>query len=130
MTKTHTWDGELTNTCSCRTYDPITEEETMPSSCYGDCWDDTLHLFSIGIEDWFNNNPTYEWSVSGLPLWNGTASGNFTAKTIAEFIRGITVNAEWSLRYKVEGSELHCNLSHHDAPTGGSYTVTYGAENE
>lgn len=130
MTKTHTWDGEITNTCSCRTYDPITEKEIETTDCYGDCWDDSLRELVVDIGEWFNNNPTYEWSVNGLPLWDGSVSGKFTAKTIVEFVRGITVNSEWQLRYKVEGSELHCNLSHHDAPVGGSYIVTYGGEDD
>ena len=47
------------------------------------------------------------------------------AKTFADFVRGITVNAEWRLLYKLENKTLHLNLAHHDVPMGRGYTVRY-----
>lgn len=124
------WDGEIQNTCTCTKYDPIKDEFTDEPSdyCDGSCWDDTLHLFHCEIKQWWDANPTYNWRVDGLPLWNRSVSGEFTAKNIPDFIRGITVKAEWLLRYKLENDVLHCHLSHHDVPTGRSYTVHYGTD--
>lgn len=124
------WDGEIQNTCTCTKYDPIKEDFTDEPAdyCDGVCWDDALHLFGCEIKQWWDGNPTYTWSVDGLPLWNRSVSGEFTARNHADFIRGITVRGEWYLRYKVDGETLHCHLSHHDVPTGRSFTVRYGAE--
>lgn len=124
------WDGLIQNTCTCTKYDPIKEEFTDEPAeyCDGSCWDDALHLFHCEIKQWWDNNPTCAWAVDGLPLWNRSVSGEFEARTIPEFVRGITVNGEWHLRYKLDGEVLHCNLSHHDVPMGRSYSVRYGSD--
>lgn len=134
MTKTQQptkveWAGVIQNTCTCTKYDPITQESTdeLTDDCNGDCWDDALHLFHCDIKEWWDANPNYDWQVDGLPLWNRSVSGEFTAKTIPDLIRGITVNGEWRLSYRVSGETLYCNLSHHDVPMGRSYTVTYNS---
>jgi len=119
------WDGELTNRCTCTNYNETTEEWEESNDCYGTCWDDALEFFHESIKDFYENNPSYEWKVEGLPLWNNSVSGGFMAKTFADFVRGITVNAEWRLLYKLENKTLHLNLAHHDVPTGRGYTVRY-----
>lgn len=127
MTNTHTdgWDGELTNTCTCTVYDMDTDENTPSEYCYGDCWEDAVHLFHTDIKEWWDANPTYDWQVDGLPLWNRSVSGTFTAKNIRDFIRGITVDAEWRLCYKLADDCLQLNLAHHDVPMGRSFSVRY-----
>ena len=129
MTKTETkWQGELTNSCTCLRYDHETEQFTDEPSetCYGDCWEDAVYLFAEETKVFRDANPTDEWRVSGLPLWNRSVDGVFTATTVQDFIRGVTVRGEWHLRYRVDGDHLHLNLSHHDVPMGRSFSVTYG----
>lgn len=152
MTKiTHEWQGELTNTCTCQNYDEETDTFTDATECLGDCWDDALYVFKHDLGEWFTNNEDGWWQVNGLPLWNRSVSGVFHAKPnatnptlhaggsvakvvsfvntrrdIEEFIRGITVRAEWRLCYRLHGDTLIASLSHHDVPMGRQFTVTYG----
>lgn len=109
--------GEITNVCECDGYD-----------CSSDCWDFALECLAEDIRQWWDDNSTYLWRVEGLPLWNGSVSGQFEARTIADFIRGITVNSAWRLRWSLEGDHLECMLSHHDVPTGRSYKVYHGSD--
>ena len=119
------WDGTITNSCSCANYDEDTDTYTASDECYGDCWDTTLHLLEHDLGDWMSNNPNDWWQVNGLPLWDRNVSGSFHADTIEEFVRGITVNGEWILRYRLNGNVLVARLSHHDVPMGREFTITY-----
>jgi hypothetical protein len=65
-----------------------------------------------------------EWfRVEAVRLWNGDFDAIFRATTVAEFVRGITVNSEWILRYEVFADRVEFSLSHHDAPTGSASVV-------
>jgi hypothetical protein len=150
---TNEWQGILTNSCTCQTYDADTDTLTDATECYGDCWDDELYVFKHDLGDWFTNNIEGWWQVNGLPLWNGGISGVFqampdndsptvgaggsvakvvsftdTLHDIADFVRGITVNGEWVLRYRLHGETMVASLSHHDVPMGRQFTVTYGTK--
>ena len=133
MTKTKTqseWDGAIHNTCDCTKYDPIKEEHTDEPAdyCDGNCWETAVEFFTESVKEWYDANPTYNFIVDGLPLWNRSVSGEFTAKTITEFIRAVTVNDTWRLRWQVSGEVLHLNLAHHDVPMGRGYIVRYSEE--
>ena len=133
MTTTKTqsdWDGVIQNSCDCMKYDPIKEEYTdePADDCYGDCWETAVFHFTEGIKGWYDANPTYNFTIDGLPLWNRSVSGEFTAKTIPDFIRAVTVNDTWRLRWQLSGEVLHLNLSHHDVPMGRGYTVRYALD--
>lgn len=125
----HEWDGELGNTCTC-----LIEKEDgtneIPDDCFGDCWDDQLEIFGEFLKEFFDGNEMKEWQVDGLPLWNRTVSGKFFAKKIADFVEGITVRGQWHLFYKLESDALRVCLSHHDVPTGGTFTVRYAEQME
>lgn len=108
---THTWDTEVTNTCTCDTID----------MCDGDCWEDVKFFVEETLGDLWERDS--EWVVDGLPLWNRDVSGVFRARTIDDFIRGITVRSEWILRLTRRDDVVHACLSHHDVPTGRSFTV-------
>ncbi len=103
----------ISNQCSCETFNEDTQESTPSEYCFGDCWDDSLHLFEIDTQDLRDISDT--WVVEGLPLWNRTIRGSFTIKNAADLLRGITVNSDWTLRYKVTPTHIWCYLSHHDA---------------
>jgi hypothetical protein len=70
-----------------------------------------------------DNNETNWWRVENLQLWNRQASGMFHAKTVADIIRGMTVNSEWTMRYTVFSDRIEYSLSHHDAPMGSNSTL-------
>lgn len=117
MTDTTERYGEITNVCECD-----------GDYCGGDCWDLALDCFAEDIRQWWDDNPTYLWRVEGLPLWDRTVSGQFEARTIEDFVRGITVRSEWRLRWSNKGDHLECVLSHHDVPTGGVLRVYHGID--
>lgn len=87
-------------------------------------------MLKCDIGTWWDANPTYTWEIDGLPLWNRSVGGKFTAKTLEEFVQAITVNSEWRLCYKLVDAVLHLNLAHHDVPTGRGYTVRYATDDE
>ena len=106
----------ITNSCTC-----TGENDEYIADCYG-CWndvlvmfnDDTKHLLDITNGDFF---------IDGLPLWNRNVAGNFTVKNTEDLLRAITITGDWTLRYSVDSDTLYCCLSHHDVPTGRSFTV-------
>ena len=117
--------GEITNSCTCLTYEE--DGETMSidteygSTCYGDCWDFAVEDFAMITEELRNSNETDWWKVEDLRLWNGNVSGYFHAKTVASLIEGMTVRSDWNMTYKVFSDRIEYSLSHHDAM--GSATV-------
>jgi hypothetical protein len=127
---TTTYDFSLTNSCICEDYNEETGESTPTVfDCYG-CFEEELACLKDYLGDWFADNPTDCWQVNDLPLWNRDVSGLFSARTIDDFVRGITVRGDWRMRLRLEGDTLHANLSHHDVPTGRPFTITYGREED
>lgn len=114
MTDTQIYE-RISNICEC--------DWDLAASC--SCYDDDVDNFFYSVKEWYEGNDSATWQVNGLPLWNGDVSGYFTAKNFYEFVEGITVRSEWTLRYRLDGDTLNCVLSHHDVPTGRSFTVTY-----
>jgi hypothetical protein len=115
---------EITNTCACVTYNDDTGEWSEAPECWGDCWNDQVEQFGFDTEHLFvEHNQGFR--ITGFPVWNGSIDGTFSARTPEELLRAITPDrTEWRLTYKVESESLKCVLYHHDAPTGGSMTVT------
>ena len=124
---TTTYECVLTNSGTCEYFDEDTQKSIPSLECYG-CWDDEMSFLKDLLGDWFTDNPTNRWKVSGLPLWNRDVSRSFTARTIDDFVRGITVRGDWTIRLRLKGDTLHAHLSHHDVPMGRSFTITYGSE--
>ena len=122
------WDGELSNSCACSSYNETTGEFDNSDICHGDCWDDQLEVFGEFVKEFFDGNENKEWQVDGLPLWERKVSGRFSATKVSDFVQGITVRGDWHLFYKLDGETLRVRLSHHDVPTGGVFTVSYAKE--
>lgn len=122
------WKGwtEISNSCTCTTLNE-NNEEVATDYCDGFCWESTMDYFAEVTKPLFTKNDHKLWQVSGLPLWNRTIDGVFEAETPETLLRGITVNSEWTLRFKVIATTMRCWLAHHDAPTGGHYSVTIGS---
>lgn len=120
-TETPTAEGELTNGCACTVYDIETGTITPATECDGFCWESELEFFGECVRDFLALSDTFR--VSGIRLWNREVGGVFTANTVAEFVRGITVDSEWTLRYEVFSDRVEFSLSHHDAPTGSASVV-------
>ncbi len=113
--------GELTNTCTCSVYNEETDIFTDSPECFGDCWDTELEFFGECVKDILSQASWFR--VEAIRLWDGDFDAIFPAKTVADFVRGITVNSEWTLRYQVFADRVEFSLSHHDAPTGSRSVV-------
>lgn len=119
----------ITNTCECE------GENGEWYDCDGMCWNDTLEDFTNQVQPLFDIAEKFQspqWRLEGLPLWNRTVSGTFSADNAEELLRSITIRGEWTLRYEVKDGVLLANLSHHDAPMGGAMTIVpvEGAESD
>lgn len=113
--------GELTNTCTCSYWDEGSSEYVPSEHCFGDCWDDALYSFGFAVEHLLAMSNRF--GVAGLQLWYGPVDGEFTATNVGDFVRGVTVNSSWTMRYSVYADRMEYSLSHHDAPTGSSSVV-------
>ena len=131
LTESPIYTGEITNTCTCTKYDPVTEEYTDEPSeeCYGSCWDFAVEDFANVTEDLRDANETGWWKVEDLRLWNREVSGYFHATKIEDIIRGMAVNSAWIMRYEVFGDRIQYSLSHHDA-MGSNSTLRPVSEDE
>ena len=134
MSNTVIAKGEITNNCTCLTYEEDGETKSVDteydSTCYGDCWEYAVEDFANITEELRNSNETDWWKVSNLRLWDGESSGYFHAKTVADLIEGMTVRSDWSMRYEVHADRIEYSLSHHDSPTGSGTTLTAVSEEQ
>lgn len=121
MSDTQTLKGEITNSCTCVTYNEETGEWDTAPECWGDCWDCSVEDFENVTKELMDSNETGWWKVSDLRLWNGEVSGYFHAEKVTDLLEGMTVRGEWIMRYEVFSDRIEYSLSHHDAM--GSATV-------
>lgn len=132
MTETLIAKGEMTNGCSCLTYEDENGNEVSIDdtyTCFGDCWEFAVEDFAMLTESLRDSNETGWWKVSNLRLWNGEVSGYFHADTVMKLIEGMTVRSEWIMRYEVFADRIEYSLSHHDA-MGSATTLTAVSEEQ
>lgn len=115
--------GTLTNTCTCSVWDDETGTDIPTVDCFGDCWDDALYSFGVAVAHLLE--ASHDFVVRGIRLWDGEVSGMFTARNVADFVRGCTVNAEWRMTYQVFADRMEYSLSHHDAMGSDSVVMPY-----
>jgi hypothetical protein len=78
-----------------------------------------MEMFAEDTRQMLAANTTGWWRVDGIQLWNRTVGGLFHADNAQDLLRGITVDAMWTLTYAVHPNDtLDFSLSHHDAPMG------------
>jgi len=129
-TESGTYTAVYQNTCSCENYDPDTDESTPADDCHGWCWDDTVQDFANITEHLFTET-SQGFRITGFPVWNGTVDGYFSARNATELLDNITPDrTEWRLEVTVHADHLTGRLYHHDAPTGGTITVTPFSEDD
>ena len=119
MNETIIATGEITNSCTCLTFEEDGETKSVDteygSTCYGDCWQFAVEDFEMITEELRKSNETDWWKVENLRLWHGDVSGFFYAETVADLIEGMTVRSDWTMRYEVFADRIEYSLSHHDA---------------
>ena len=101
--------SELTNTCTCTVYDELTDSFTPATECDGFCWESELEFFGECVKDILSQASWFR--VEAVRLWNGDFDAIFRADNVADFVRGITVNSEWILRYQVFADRVEFSLA-------------------
>ena len=120
---------EITNVCTCTTFDEETDESVPSEDCFG-CWEEAIFAFTDITSQLFDKNETGFWKISNLRLWDGNHSGFVHARKPIDLIRGMSVKSEWIMRGFIEEDRITYSLSHHDAPMGSNSTVTIVTEEE
>ena len=68
MNETIIATGEITNSCTCLTFEEDGETKSVDteygSTCYGDCWEYAVEDFAMITEELRNSNETDWWKVS------------------------------------------------------------------
>lgn len=116
MTTATIQEFELTSHCTCESYDEETDTSTPSEYCYG-CWDDEMENFRyIILAPWLDAN---EWDENtririegGGMTWRGVSG--FLNTTAEKVVEGLTINGDFTLRFKLDGAELTCSRYSHD----------------
>lgn len=107
---------EITSNCICYSGDDETGEVSASVECFG-CFDDEKENFKYEVlQPWLDangwNEDTTIYVYSGNMLWNKVAG--WTNIRASEVIDCLTLNGEFTLRYKLDGKDLTCVRSSHD----------------
>lgn len=118
---------ELSSDCSCEVYDEDTDTTTLSEYCYG-CWDDDKDNFKyVILKPWLEANGWDEDSLvyvfSANMNWNKVAG--WTNIYASQVIDALTLNGDFTLRYKLDGKDLTCVRSSHDE-YGALFTFSKG----
>lgn len=107
---------ELTSDCTCEIYDEDTDTSSPSDECFG-CWEDEKDNFKYTIlQPWLDangwNEDTVVYVFSGNMNWNKVAG--WTNVYASQVIDCLTLNGDFTLRYKLDGKDLTCVRSSHD----------------
>jgi hypothetical protein len=127
--------GVISTTCECEAPEGWADDfpDTEWQGCDGECYDDAIYFAELAFGDTLAApfGSRHLWRISGLPLWDGTASGVAEVRTVREWVQAVTVRGEWRLEWSVtDNRTVALRLWHHDAPTGGSFVATYLPETD
>lgn len=125
MTITTIHPFEMTNACVCYKSDEEGEAildsygEPVPSDyCYG-CFDEEIdNLKYCVIEPWLNANGIEEGTllrVDGSSMgWTHSSGYTFAKADTKSIVEALSINTEWTLRFRVEDNNLIAVRSSHD----------------
>lgn len=122
---------EITSNCICHNYDEETGEFTESNNCFG-CFDDEKANFKYEVlQPWLEangwNEDTAVYVYSGAMLWNNVAG--WTNIRASEVIDCLTLNGDFTLRYRLDGKDLTCVRSSHDE-LGALFTFSKAKETD
>jgi hypothetical protein len=136
MTETTLITATLTTDCTCEAYNEETGEYEAGSysdtcfGCYDTDWDDFIEniynpwLSALGADD------------STLIRIDGTGMGwqrraGWASVSARDIHSAMTINGEWRIEYRFDGTALTAVRWSHDEPTGtGVFTFTLDENNE
>lgn len=111
-----TREFEISSDCSCEHYDEDTDTSSPSDECFG-CFSDDKENFKYEIlAPWLEANgwdeDTVVYVFSANMNWNRVAG--WTNVYAREAIDCLTLNGDFTLRYKLDGKDLTCVRSSHD----------------
>ena len=123
--ETVTTEFEIGSTCICENYDEDTDTSSPSNECFG-CFDDEKDNFKYEVlNPWLEANgwseDTAVYVFSGNMNWNKVAG--WTNIRASEAVDCLTLNGDFTLRFKLEGKDLTCVRSSHDE-LGALFTFT------
>ena len=99
-------------------------ELTFFECCYGECWQSMKDDFAMAFEEWCEMNETEEFYVSGSRVgWRNLSGHTGRMTTFDELMEQLTINGDFTLRWKLVDGELLILRSSHDEPMGASFDV-------
>lgn len=122
---------ELTSDCTCESWDEDTDTSSPSDECFG-CWtDDKLNFKYEILKPWLEANGWDEDTViyvfSGNMNWNKVAG--WTNVRASEVVDCLTLNGDFTLRFKLENDTLTCVRSSHDE-MGALFTFSKAEEQD
>lgn len=120
----------LTNECTCM------DGEEIASSCYGDCYDQTLDILSMVLKNWREMNShkaSDEVRIDGEKMtWqrlSGHAVVDVSDDLTEALVSALRINGDWTLVFKVS-HEGHLSVVRysHDEPTGAGFSIGFVPE--
>lgn len=120
---------EMTSDCTCETWDEDTDVSEPSSECFGCFADDKDNFKYEVLKPWLESNGWDEDTViyvySGNMNWNHVAG--WTNIRASEVVDCLTLNGDFTLRFKLENGQLTCVRSSHDE-MGALFTFTKAEE--
>ena len=118
-------DCDYTNECTCTVYDIETDETRPASDCFGECWLDQVERFTEATRHLFTSD-LQPFRIEGFPTWHGPVNGTAEVRNAEQLLRAMTPSRTgWRLTLgAIFPDRFTATLYHHDAPTGGTMTVT------
>jgi hypothetical protein len=118
---------ELSSDCSCEAYDEDTDTSTPSNECFG-CFEEDKDNFKYEVlNPWLEangwNTESLVYVFSGNMNWNQVAG--WTNIYANQVIDCLTLNGDFTLRYKLDGKDLTCVRSSHDE-FGALFTFSKG----
>ncbi len=128
---------ELTNSCTCETYDEETDTATHSEYCYGDCFTEQraylaeaidAHLAAIGLLD--ADAIRIDCDAIG---WQRRAGYAIVESTADGILDALAINGDYTLNFWFGDNYTRCHATRysHDEPTGsGLFTFSAASTDE
>jgi hypothetical protein len=123
------WTSTVSTDCQCLIEDEETGEEVTPDSCF-DCGEWMLEDAHLILEQWQKRNSNPEAAlITGKNMgWQrregfSIARGYVYEVLTKAILKRLTLDADFTLKLKLEGKNLTATRWSHDEPMGCSFTV-------
>jgi len=112
-------NASLTSDCTCEVYNEETDEHTLATECFGDCFDEQVDDVENLIEQWLGDKSLSEYTVeveySGATWQRLAGKGGWEPESVKDVWSSLTINGDFTLRFKLlDNGILEVVRSSHD----------------